>query len=53
MKRPSFQQAWQRFSEINVDISEVGKKIGGNVNLNIQLGIDDPCKDSLMLVQYA
>ncbi len=35
MNRPSFQQAWQRFNEINLDIVEVGKKIGGNVGVNI------------------
>ncbi|MGO2155019.1 MAG: type VI secretion system amidase effector protein Tae4 [Serratia proteamaculans] len=42
MNRPSFQQAWQRFNEINLDIVEVGKKIGGNVGVNIELGINDP-----------
>jgi hypothetical protein len=49
MSRPSFQQAWQRFSEINVDITDVGKKIGGNVGLNIELGVNDPP----MPAQYA
>ncbi|MBH3003123.1 type VI secretion system amidase effector protein Tae4 [Serratia marcescens] len=42
MSRPSFQQAWQRFSEINVDITDVGKKIGGNIGLNIELGVNEP-----------
>lgn len=42
MSRPSFLQAWQRFSEINIAVPEVGKKIGGNVEFNIELGEKDP-----------
>lgn len=40
--RPVFLQAWQNFSDINVSVSLVGKKIGGNVGLNINLGEQDP-----------
>ncbi|CAO95667.1 type VI secretion system amidase effector protein Tae4 [Erwinia tasmaniensis] len=42
--RPAFLQAWQRFSEINIDVSSVGKKIGGNVGANITLGEQDPAQ---------
>jgi hypothetical protein len=40
--RPTFLQAWRNFSDINVSVSLVGKKIGGNVGLNISLGEQDP-----------
>ncbi|MCL2894490.1 type VI secretion system amidase effector protein Tae4 [Brenneria tiliae] len=42
MTKPNFLQAWQRFSEINIPVSDVGKQIGGNVGLNIKLGEEDP-----------
>ncbi|MDU4092083.1 MAG: T6SS effector amidase Tae4 family protein, partial [Pantoea sp.] len=42
MNRPLFLQAWNRYSEINVSVSKVGEKIGGNVGLNIALGEKDP-----------
>lgn len=42
MNRPLFLQAWNRYSEINVTVSKVGEKIGGNVGLNIALGEKDP-----------
>lgn len=42
MNRPLFLQAWNRYNEINVSVSIVGKKIGGNVGLNIALGEEDP-----------
>ena len=42
MKRPNFLQAWQRYNEINISVLDVGKKIGGNVGLNISLGEQDP-----------
>lgn len=34
--RPVFLQAWHRFLEINVPVVEVGKKIGGKVQYNIE-----------------
>ncbi len=40
--RPGFLQAWHRFSEVNISVAEVGKKIGGNVGTNISLGEQDP-----------
>lgn len=42
MNKPLFLQAWNRYSEINVSVSKVGDKIGGNVGLNIALGEKDP-----------
>ncbi|YCI28670.1 type VI secretion system amidase effector protein Tae4 [Erwinia sp. PK3-005] len=41
MNRPLFLQAWNRYSEVNVSVSKVGEKIGGNVGLNISLGEKD------------
>lgn len=37
--KPSFTKAWTYFSEINVPVAQVGKKIGGNVQINIDSGI--------------
>ena len=42
MSRPNFLQAWQRFSEININVAKVGEKIGGNVGVNIDIGVTDP-----------
>ena len=35
MSRPSFADCWARFAEVNVSVAEVGKKIGGKVQANI------------------
>jgi hypothetical protein len=37
MARPSFKGAWAAFSEVNVPVASVGKKIGGFVQKNIEL----------------
>lgn len=37
--RPNFMRAWIFFSEINVPVKEVGKKIGGHVQMNIDSGV--------------
>ena len=37
--KPSFNKAWPHFSEINVSVKEVGRKIGGYVQINIESGI--------------
>lgn len=37
--RPNFIKAWVYFSEINVPVKEVGKKIGGKVQVNIDSGV--------------
>lgn len=37
--KPSFIKAWRFFAEVNVPVKEVGKKIGGNVHLNIDSGV--------------
>ncbi len=44
MHRPQFQTMWQQFSIIYGDgsLSSVGRKIGGKVEENIELGIRDP-----------
>jgi hypothetical protein len=39
MNRPSFALAWSAFSEINVPVAQVGQKIGGKVQANIDSGI--------------
>lgn len=36
--KPSFLKAWAYFSEINVSVKEVGLKIGGKVQVNIDSG---------------
>ncbi|MCG6201201.1 type VI secretion system amidase effector protein Tae4 [Psychromonas antarctica] len=37
--RPNFIRAWSFFSEINVSVKEVGEKIGGHVQINIDSGV--------------
>ena len=37
MDRPSFQAAWTAFKVVHVSVEEVGKKIGGTVDKNINL----------------
>ena len=37
MKRPTFSSAWGAFMVVQLPIAEVGKKIGGNVQKNIEL----------------
>jgi len=37
MARPSFNSAWAAFMAVRVPVGEVGKKIGGNVQTNIEL----------------
>lgn len=37
--RPTFVKAWHSFSEVNVSVADVGKKIGGKVEHNIKAGI--------------
>jgi hypothetical protein len=37
--RPIFGVAWSKFSEINIPVAQVGKKIGGKVEQNISDGI--------------
>lgn len=39
MARPSFQAAWARFQDIRLPVSEVGRKLGGNVQRNVDSGI--------------
>lgn len=39
MQRPSFKLCWQKFMEVKVPVSDVGKKIGGKVLANIDSGI--------------
>lgn len=34
--RPNFIRAWALFSEVNVGVREVGRKIGGHVQINIE-----------------
>lgn len=36
--KPSFLKAWAYFSEVNVSVAEVGRKIGGKVQVNIDSG---------------
>lgn len=40
--KPSFIQAWSQFKKVNVSVADVGKLIGGNVGINIDLGARDP-----------
>lgn len=37
--RPDFSAAWAKFSEVNVPVADVGRKIGGKVEQNIKSGI--------------
>ncbi|WP_080406679.1 type VI secretion system amidase effector protein Tae4 [Burkholderia ubonensis] len=37
MSRPSFSGAWHAFMKVRVSVKEVGKRIGGNVQKNIEL----------------
>lgn len=39
MPRPSFSIAWTRFMEVRVPVAEVGKKIGGKVQANVDSGV--------------
>ena len=39
MHRPHFDAAWSRFSEVNVSVMAVGRKLGGKVAQNIASGI--------------
>jgi hypothetical protein len=39
MNRPTFASAWAKFTDVNVSVSDVGKKIGGKVEQNINAGI--------------
>lgn len=37
--RPAFGAAWNRFKEVNVNVEQVGKLLGGKVQHNIDAGI--------------
>jgi hypothetical protein len=37
--KPSFIKLWVYFSEINIPVKDVGKKIGGNIQTNIDSGV--------------
>ena len=39
--KPSFIQAWSKFNKVNVSVADVGKLIGGDVGINIDLGARD------------
>lgn len=39
MIRPGFKSAWAAFMAVRVSVSDVGKKIGGHVRMNIDSGI--------------
>lgn len=39
MSRPPFSAAWARFMDVRVPVAEVGKKIGGKVQVNVESGI--------------
>jgi hypothetical protein len=39
MKRPSFASAWAAFMAVKLSVADVGKKIGGHVQKNIDAGI--------------
>ncbi len=46
MKRPQFNSAWAAFAEVSLSVKEVGRKIGGNVQKNIELsagGFENAC----------
>ena len=40
MKRPSFNHAWAAFMAVRLPVKEVGRKIGGNVQKNIEIPED-------------
>ncbi len=40
MTRPSFGSAWRAFMAVKLSVKEVGKKIGGHVQQNIELPIN-------------
>ena len=40
MRRPSFQRAWTAFMAVRLSVKDVGKKIGGNVQKNIEIPED-------------
>lgn len=51
MNRPLFNTAWMRFQEINRGIEAIGRKIGGNVGLNLVSGaVDNPAAVRLSFV---
>lgn len=39
MSRPPFTSAWAAFMAVNIPVDQVGKKIGGNVQKNIELPV--------------
>ena len=39
MARPTFNQAWNAFTEVRIPVADVGKKIGGHVQKNVDAGI--------------
>lgn len=39
MRRPSFSSAWSAFADVRIPVAEVGKKIGGKVQVNIEANI--------------
>ena len=46
MARPSFNNAWAAFMAVKIPVAEVGKKIGGNVQRNIEMpvgGFENAC----------
>lgn len=46
MVRPAFNSAWVAFMAVQLPVAEVGKKIGGNVQKNIELpagGFENAC----------
>ncbi len=42
--KPSFIQALSKFQKVNVDVAQVGELIGGNVGVNIDMGVREPMK---------
>lgn len=52
--RPFFGAAWAKFTEVNVPVADVGKKIGGKVEANIKSGVfQNACPDLLRYVPLA
>lgn len=46
MTRPSFYRAWHAFMEVNIPVKEVGKKLGGRVQANVDMpqgGFENAC----------
>lgn len=39
MSRPSFSSAWAAFQEVNIPVAAIGKKLGGNIQKNIDAGV--------------